>query len=106
MAEGSPSNLALHAVCFCYHDYTMIRTQVQLSEEQVARLKRRAALAERSMADLIREAVDLLLARSPERSRRDQMRHVASAFGRFASGTSDLGTSHDQHFTDAVAPRR
>lgn len=84
----------------------MIRTQVQLSEEQAARLKRRAAVAERSMADLIREAVDLLLARSPERTRGEQMRRVASAFGKFASGTRDLATAHDRHFTDAVAPRR
>lgn len=84
----------------------MLRTQIQLTEEQAAGLKRRAALSDRSVADLVREAVDLLLAQSPVRTRGERMRRAASAFGTFASGTGDLGTAHDHHVAEAVSPRR
>ncbi len=84
----------------------MVRTQIQLSEEQSTRLKRRAALSDRSVADIIREAVDLLLARSPDQSRGNQMRRATSAFGAFSSGVPDLGTGHDRHLADTIEPRR
>ena len=41
----------------------MIRTQIQLTEEQMEALRRLAALKKKSMADLVRQSVELYLDR-------------------------------------------
>lgn len=84
----------------------MVRTQIQLTDEQARTLKRIAAERHRSMADLIREGVDRLLADEPQTSSRgERMRQASAWFGRFRSGTGDLAARHDQHFADAAAHR-
>jgi hypothetical protein len=83
----------------------MIRTQIQLSEEQAEQLRRLSAQQQRSMADLIREALDALLMRHDSSGRQDRMRRASRAFGRFRSTTGDLARRHDAHFTDAVGKR-
>ena len=83
----------------------MVRTQVQLTEEQAAELRRLSAQQQRSMADLIREALDDLLMRQDNSARQDRMRRATRAFGRFRSATGDLSRRHDAHFADAVAKR-
>jgi hypothetical protein len=80
----------------------MVRTQIQLTEEQAAQLRRLAVQQQRSMADLIREALEILLTRHDDSARQDRMRRAARAFGRFRSGTGDLARRHDAHFADAV----
>ena len=83
----------------------MVRTQVQLTEGQAEQLKRLAAEQQRSMADLIRQALDDLLMRQDGSARQDRMRRATRAFGRFRSATGDLSRRHDAHFADAVAKR-
>ena len=83
----------------------VIRTQIQLTEEQAEQLRRLAAQKQRSMADLIREALDDLLVRQDSGARQDRMRRATRAFGQFRSGTGDLSRRHDAHFADAVAKR-
>lgn len=83
----------------------MVRTQIQLTEEQAAKLKRLAAARNRSMADLIRQGVDALLEGAAGRGRGDRMRHAAKVFGRFRSGAGDLADKHDEHFAAAVRRR-
>ena len=79
----------------------MVRTQIQLTERQAKRLKQLAAARGRSMADLIRESVDNLLAH-PDALDRDAARQRAlAAAGRFRSGAGDLATAHDRHLADA-----
>jgi len=90
---------------FCYHG-GMIRTQIQLTEEQARRLKRMAAAQGRSIADLVREGVDRLAGDDVASGRRDRMKRVARSFGRFRSGRKDLASRHDAHFADAAAARR
>ena len=79
----------------------MVRTQILLSPDQLRALKIRAARQGRSMADLVREGVDLLLA-SDEREQ--LKRQSLDAAGRFRSGSPDLGTAHDAHLGDAFKP--
>jgi hypothetical protein len=84
----------------------MIRTQIQLTEEQSRHLKQLAAAQGRSIADLIREGVDRLAGDDAASQRRDRMKRVARSFGRFRSGRTDLASGHDAHFADAAAARR
>lgn len=79
----------------------MVRTQIQLTEKQARRLKQLAAAQGRSMADLIRASVDVLL-RQPETTDDETRRARAlRAAGRFKSGLKDLSTAHDRHLADA-----
>ena len=84
----------------------MIRTQIQITEEQANRLKQMAAAQGRSIADLIREAVDRLTGDDEAAARGERMKGVAKAFGKFRSGRRDLADGHDAHFAEAAARRR
>lgn len=72
----------------------MVRTQVQLSEEQLSALQKRAAQRHMSVAALVREAVDLAL-RSEERNQRLEL--ALAVTGRFRSGHADISEEHDRY---------
>jgi hypothetical protein len=79
----------------------MIRTQIQLTEEQSIRLKRIAAERGVSMAELIREAVD----RIPERSlRAERWARARAVLGRFhdIEGRTDVSVRHDDYLAEAI----
>lgn len=78
----------------------MIRTQIQLPEEQVALLKKIAAAQHTSMAEIIRQAIELLAkATHGEEEKQRRMRAIAAA-GKFRSGLKDLASSHDLYLTE------
>lgn len=79
----------------------MIRTQVQLTEEQARQLKERARREDRSMADLVRESVSEYLARRPLVDRPELLRRAEALAGRFRSGRPDLAEEHDRHLAEA-----
>lgn len=83
----------------------MVRTQIQLTEAQAARLRRLSERTNRSMADLIRECLDRLLIDDHGQARTERMQRAARAFGKFRSGRGDLSHRHDDHFADAAAKR-
>lgn len=87
----------------CYHD-AMIRTQIQLTEEQAARLREVAAAEGRSMADVIRESVDSYLADAPLRRSDEALRADAIALaGKYESRLGDLAREHDRYFAEDLA---
>ena len=55
----------------------MLRTQIQLAEEQLTRLKAVAARRGVSIAKLIRQGIDIMLAQSGERSPEEMYRRAA-----------------------------
>ncbi len=78
----------------------MIRTQIQLPEEQVIFLKKMAAAQHKSMAEIIRQAVDYFArAKQPEGDEHRRKRAMA-AVGLFRSGASDLAASHDSYLAE------
>ena len=79
----------------------VIRTQVQLTEEQVRRIQQLAADRGVSMAQLIREAVDLYTCSNAALSREEQVRRAIAAAGRFRSGLQDLSVEHDKYLVEA-----
>ena len=80
------------------YDATMMRTQIQLTEDQVGALRRMSAATGRSMASLIREAVDQMALRSVEDLAWER---ALGAVGCGASGRSDLSEEHDRHLVAA-----
>ena len=79
----------------------MVRTQIQLTEQQARKLKRLAAEQGRSMADLVRDGVDLVIDAAQQESRKSRMQRAARTFGKFRSKSGDLSRRHDDHFADA-----
>lgn len=79
----------------------MIRTQVQLTEEQFAALKAMAAAEGVPMAELIRRGIDLITQVHGGVSRQDRVRRALAAAGRFHSGLGDLARRHDDYLEEA-----
>lgn len=80
----------------------MVRTQIQLEEQQAAMLRRAAAERHVSVAELIRRSVDLYLSSAVcPTSREEQRERAIGAAGRFRSGVTDLGEAHDRYLAEA-----
>lgn len=79
----------------------MVRTQIQLTEEQVAVLKRIAAAQHVSMAEIVRKAVDLIARTGFVPDAMIQRQRAAAAAGRFHSGCGDLAEEHDRYLAEA-----
>lgn len=83
----------------------MIRTQIQLTEEQSRRVKEAAEREDVSIAEIIRRAVDAWLAThgelSMEEKRQRALAVVTEMRGRFRSGHSDISVNHDAYLTEA-----
>jgi hypothetical protein len=78
----------------------MVRTQIQLTEDQAKRLKERAASEGCSMAALIRRSVDRLLESDGAISREERKRRAIALAGRFHSGVDDLAVNHDKYLAE------
>jgi Arc/MetJ-type ribon-helix-helix transcriptional regulator len=79
----------------------MIRTQIQLTEDQAAKLKRLAAERDVSMAEVIREAVDRLPDRNDRAERFARAIAVIRAGGfHDIEGKTDVAVRHDEYLAD------
>ena len=76
----------------------MIRTQVQLTEEQADAVKRVAARRGVSMAEVLRELVDAHLVELTGGDRRER---AMRAVGRHHSGCSTVSRDHDRELAEA-----
>ncbi len=81
----------------------MIRTQIQLTKGQARTLKRLAREQKRSVAELIRQSVDLYLASKGELPLNKQYERATAVVGKYRSGDADLGSNHDQYLAEAYA---
>ena len=83
----------------------MVRTQIQLRDDQSTRLRELARREGASVAQMIRKAIDRLFeetgAASASASRRDALKVV----GMFRSGLSDVARQHDRHLDEAYGAR-
>ncbi|HWP61845.1 MAG TPA: CopG family transcriptional regulator [Candidatus Binatia bacterium] len=72
----------------------MLRTQIQLTEEQAAALRRLARQRGVSMAAIVREATEAFLREADlGAERRELAREVV---GKYASGRADIAREHDR----------
>ena len=80
----------------------MVRMQVQLTEEQVAQLKKIAKDSDRSISDVVREGVDELIAKKQRRYTPEQVEQLLSFAGAFSSGEpgSNVAVEHDKYLDE------
>lgn len=76
----------------------MIRTQIQLTERQASVVKEMAAREDISMAEVIRQAIDRLVA---DAERRELRRRALEALGGFPGGPPDGAENHDKYLDEA-----
>ncbi len=79
----------------------MVRTQIQLPEQQVSTLKQLALQQHVSMAELIRRAISLFTASPDAGNLQVRRQRALEAAGRFHSGKGDIATSHDDYLAEA-----
>ena len=79
----------------------MIRTQVQLTEEQARALKEMAHRENTSIAELTRRAIDQWLETTNAVSMTDRRRRALAVVGSFRSGRSDVSERHDDYLAEA-----
>jgi len=63
-------------------------------------LRRISADTGRSMADLVREGVDLYLKTRTGPSREELVRRALSIVGKYSSGLTDVGQNHDRYLAE------
>lgn len=85
----------------CLH-WGMIRTQIQLTEEQARRLRKESARRGVSVAELVRTLVDRGLEEDAT-GREDRYRRAASLVGQFRDrdGARDVSRRHDDYLAEA-----
>lgn len=81
----------------------MVRTQIQLTERQAKMLKSLAKVKKVSMAELIRQSVDLLLRNSSLLDIEERKKKAIQAIGKFKSGTRDVSEKHDKYLDEAYS---
>ena len=78
----------------------MVRTQIQLNEEQVRMLKEISLSNREFIAALIRKAVDqFLITGTPDRS--VLYRQARSVVGKYKTADSDISVKHDHYLEEA-----
>jgi hypothetical protein len=75
----------------------VVRTQVQLTEEQASALKRLAAERGVSMATLVREGVDRVVGEDTWEAKR---RRALAVVGKYRSGHTDIARNHDKYLAE------
>ena len=75
----------------------MIRTQIQLAEEQVRALKEIAHRENASIAELTRQAIDQWLQTTDTLPLPERRRRALAVVGRFRSDQTDVSEQHDEY---------
>ncbi|MDO9529053.1 MAG: CopG family transcriptional regulator [Syntrophales bacterium] len=76
----------------------MIRTQIQIEDQQAEWLKATAKERGVSISQLIRDSINFYRIRGEQSSLK---KRALAAVGRFASGSHDISERHDDYLTDA-----
>ncbi|MDH5202942.1 MAG: ribbon-helix-helix domain-containing protein [Nitrospirota bacterium] len=81
----------------------MVRTQIQLTEEQARAIKKIAISRHLSVAELIRQAVDAMIKSSAIIDTEERRKRAIDIAGRFSSGKHDISREHDKYLMDAFS---
>ncbi len=79
----------------------MVRTQIQLTDEQAREIKKVAVAKGVSVAEIIRRAVEEVIKSSTRADREERQRRAFEIVGKFRSGKRDVSKKHDAYLTEA-----
>ncbi len=79
----------------------MVRTQIQLTEEQVKVIKKMAASRHVSGAELIRRAVNAMIKSGTAAEPEERRKRATEIVGKFSSGKRDVSRKHDKYLAEA-----
>ena len=79
----------------------MVRTQIQITEEQAKAVKRIALSRHVSVAELIRRAVDIMVKSSSVADPEERLKRAIEIVGKFRSGKHDIAKRHDNYLVDS-----
>jgi len=77
----------------------MVRTQIQLTEEQVRKVKKIAASRGVPMAEIIRDAVEVTIRSGT--ALEEKRKRSLEIIGKFRSGKKDVSKKHDIYLAEA-----
>ena len=80
----------------------MVRTQIQLTEEQVKALRKISTTSHMSVAELIRRAVDTMIKSRATVDPDERLKRALEVVGKFSSGKRDISRKHDAYLADAL----
>jgi hypothetical protein len=84
----------------------MVRTQIQLTEQQAKVVKAMARAYGISKAEVIRRAIDVLRESGILVDESEKRARVLKVAGRFYSGRQDISKNHGAYFVAAVSARK
>ena len=79
----------------------MVLKQIELTEEQNQTLEELASAKGRSVSELVREGVELVIRVEGRPDREELKRRALQISGRFRSGVQNLSTEHDRYLEEA-----
>ena len=79
----------------------MVRTQIQLTEAQVSKIKKAAIDQGTSVAEVIRRAVENMVQSSSKMSIQERTRRAMEIAGKFRSGKRNISGKHDKYLAEA-----
>jgi len=79
----------------------VVRTQIQLTEEQAKKIKKIAASRGVPMAEVIRDAVEGTIRSSGVVISEERRKRALEIVGKFRSGKKNVSRKHDSYLADA-----
>jgi predicted DNA-binding protein len=79
----------------------MVRTQIQLTEDQYKRLKKLARSRDRSLATLVREGVEKVLNEAADPDLEAARLQALLIVGKYRSGEKDGAIAHDKALAES-----
>jgi hypothetical protein len=81
----------------------MVRTQIQLTEEQAGEVERIARAHHMSVAEITRKAVDNVIRSGAgvAACAEDRRKRALNAVGKYSSGKRDISRRHDRYLSEA-----
>lgn len=79
----------------------MVRTQIQITEEQARYLKEMARSEHVSIAEVIRQTIDALIKSTIAANKEERRDRALAAAGRYRSDTTDASERHDDYLAEA-----
>ena len=80
----------------------MVRTQIQLTEDQAKKVKKIAAHRGVPMAEVIRDAIDGVIRSEARTVLEDRRKRALDIVGKFRSGKGDVSKRHDAYLAEAL----